>query len=224
MEVARGVMGSQTPMAILPGGTANLMSVELGVPKDLDLAAKIAANPDSKAISIDVGDANGTFFMLRVGLGIAAEKVEIADRDMKDRYGIMAYSIAALKAMKDSKPVKYYFKLDGEEIEEVGVTCLVDNAGNFGVAGFTASKAISVDDRLLDVLLVRDRNFRSFIAVGKSIAASTPTDETVHYWQAKEIEINTDQPQSIQIDGEVGWQTPVTIKVVPGAVKVLTRR
>jgi YegS/Rv2252/BmrU family lipid kinase len=222
MEVARGVMGTQTPMAILPGGTANLMSVELGIPKDLALAAQIAANPDSKTKSIDVGDANGTFFMLRVGLGIAAEKVEIADREMKDRFGIMAYSIAALKAMKDSKQVKYYFKLDGEEIEEEGVTCLVDNAGNFGVSGFTASKDISVDDGLLDVLLVRDRNFRSFVAVGKSIAASTPTDETVHHWQAKEIEIDTDQPQSIQIDGEVGWQTPVKIKVVPGAVKVLT--
>ena len=121
MEVARGVMGSQTPMAILPGGTANLMSVELGIPKDLDLAAKIAANPDSKAKSIDVGDANGTFFMLRVGLGIAAEKVEIADREMKDQYGIMAYSIAAHKAMKDSKQVRFYFKLDGEAIEEEGV-------------------------------------------------------------------------------------------------------
>jgi YegS/Rv2252/BmrU family lipid kinase len=222
MEVARGVMGSQVPMAILAGGTANLMSVELGIPKDLTQAAEIISSPESVVKSIDVGEIGGTHFLLRVGLGIAAQKVELADRELKDRYGIMAYSIAALKAMKDAKQVKYYFNLDGEEFEEEGVTCLVDNAGNFGVAGFTASKNISVFDGLLDVILVRDRSFQSFVSVGKSVATSAPTQDTVHHWQAKEISIRTDPPQNIQVDGEVGWETPVTIKVVPGAVRVLT--
>jgi YegS/Rv2252/BmrU family lipid kinase len=222
MEVARGIMGSSVPMAILPGGTANLMSVELGIPKDLAKAAEIAADSKSVVKSIDVGDINGDFFLLRVGLGIAAQKVELADRDMKDRYGLMAYSIAALKAMKDSRPVKYHFKLDGKEFEEEGITCLVDNAGNFGVAGFSASKDISVSDGLLDVILIRDRSFQSFVSVGKTVATSIPTQNTVHHWQAKEIQISTDPPQSIQVDGEIGWETPANIKVIPSAVNVLT--
>ncbi|MGB7095455.1 MAG: diacylglycerol kinase family protein [Anaerolineales bacterium] len=222
MEVARGVMGSQVPLAILPGGTANLLSVELGIPKDLSKAAEIAASTDSAIKSIDVGEIGGTYFLLRVGLGIAAQKVEFADREMKDRYGIMAYSIAALKAMKDAKQVKYTFNLDGKEFEEEGITCLIDNAGNFGVSGFSASKNISMFDGLLDVILVRDRSFRSFVAIGKSVASSSPTQDTVHHWQAKEIQISTDPPQSIQVDGEIGWETPVSIKVVPGAVRVLT--
>lgn len=222
MEVARGVMGSEIPMAILPGGTANLMSVELGIPKDLTEAAKIAADVESVVKGIDVGELDGTYFLLRVGLGIAADKVEMADREMKDKYGIMAYSIAALKAMKDAKQVKYFFNLDGEEIEAEGVTCLVDNAGNFGVSGFKASQDISVFDGLLDVLLVRERSFQSFVGIGKSVATPSPNQDTVYHWQAKEIKISTDPPQNIQVDGEVGWQTPVSIKVVPQAVKVLT--
>jgi len=222
MEVARGVMGSQVSLAILPGGTANLLSVELGIPKDLTKAAEIAASTDSAIKSIDVGEIGGTYFLLRVGLGIAAQKVEFADREMKDRYGIMAYSIAALKAMKDAKQVKYTINLDGKVFEEEGITCLIDNAGNFGVSGFSASKNISMFDGLLDVILVRDRSFRSFVAIGKSVASSSPTQDTVHHWQAKEIQISTDPPQSIQVDGEIGWETPVSIKVVPGAVRVLT--
>jgi diacylglycerol kinase (ATP) len=222
MEVARGVMGSDIPMAILPGGTANLMSVELGIPKDLIKAAEIAADPASKMRAIDMGDINGTFFLLRVGLGIAAQKVELADREMKDRFGIMAYSIAALKAMKDAQQVRYRFTLDGKQIEEDGITCLVDNAGNFGVAGFTASNNISVSDGLLDVLLIRDKSFQTAVAVGKSVATSTPSGDTVHHWQAKEISIDADPPQSIQVDGEIGWETPVNIKVLPGVVNVLT--
>lgn len=222
MEVARGVMGSEVPMAILPGGTANLMSVELGIPKDLTRAAEIAANEDSPIKEIDVGEIGGTYFLLRVGLGIAAQKVEIADREMKDKYGILAYSIASLKAMKDANPVKYNFILDGEEIEAEGVTCLVDNAGNFGVSGFSASKDISVSDGLLDVILVRDRSFQSFVAVGKGVLESTPSTDSYYHWQAKEIQIEADPPQSIQVDGEVGWQTPVSITVVPDAVRILT--
>jgi YegS/Rv2252/BmrU family lipid kinase len=221
MEVARGVMGSDVPMAILPGGTANLMSVELGIPKDLTQAAEIAASEDSLNEGIDVGEIGGSYFLLRVGLGIADQKVEIADREMKDKYGLMAYSIAALKAMKDAKQVKYNLILDGEEIEVEGVTCLVDNAGNFGVSGFKASKEISVFDGLLDVILVRDRSFQSFVGIGKSVATSSPNQDTVYHWQAKEIQISTDPPQSIQVDGEVGWQTPVSISVVPQAVWVL---
>jgi diacylglycerol kinase (ATP) len=222
MEVARGVMGSPIPMAILPGGTANLMSVELGIPKDLTKAAEIIANPESTVKSIDVGEVNGAFFLLRIGMGIAAQKVELADREMKDRYGLMAYSIAALKAMKNATPVKYHFNLDGVEIDEEGVTCLVDNAGNFGVTGFSASKDISLFDGLLDVILIRDRSFQSFVSVGKSVATSTPSKDTFHHWQAKEIYISADPPQSIQVDGEIGWETPVNIKVIPRAVQVLT--
>jgi YegS/Rv2252/BmrU family lipid kinase len=222
MEVARGVMNSEVPMAILPGGTANLMSVELGIPKDLTKAAEIAANENSPTKSIDVGEIGGTHFLLRVGLGIAAHKVEIADREMKDRYGIMAYSIAALKAMKDAKQVKYKFTLDGKEIEAEGVTCLVDNAGNFGVSGFKAHKDISVFDGKLDVILIRDTSFQTFVAAGKGIYETTPSSDSYFHWQAKEINIETDQPQSIQVDGELGWQTPVSIKVIPAAVRVLT--
>lgn len=222
MEVARGVMGSKVPMAILPGGTANLMSVEIGIPRDLAEAAKIAANENSPVKSIDVGEINGSYFLLRVGLGIAAQKVEIADRDMKDKYGLMAYSIAALQAMKDAVPVNYKFILDGEEINAEGVTCLVDNAGNFGVSGFTISKDISIYDGLLDVILIRDISFRTAVNVGRSVVKSEPTSEAVNHWQAKEIVIEADPIQTIQVDGEIGRHTPISVKVVPAAVPVLT--
>src|SRR5512134_1855301 len=47
MEVARGLMGLETPLAIFPGGTANLMAVELGIPKDLAKAVAVAADEDA---------------------------------------------------------------------------------------------------------------------------------------------------------------------------------
>ena len=60
------------------------------------------------------------------------------------------------------------------------------------------------------------------MAAGKRALESTPSSDSYFHWQAKEISIETDPPQSIQVDGEVGWQTPVLIKVIPQAVMVIT--
>jgi len=220
MEVARGLFGTQTPLAILPGGTANLMSVELGIPKNLAQAAAVAANPNSRIRKVDAGMFGETHFLLRVGMGFAARKVEIADRDLKDRYGIMAYSIGALKALTHSEKAHYRITLDGHSYETTGSSCLVDNAGNIGFAGI-GSKLIQVDDGLLDVIVVRDAHIRSFIAVGAALGGAQPNPEYIDHWQAREIYIEADPPQPVQVDGEMMGETPVSISVQPGLVGVL---
>ncbi len=222
MEAARGLRGSQTPLAILPGGTANLMSVELGVPKNLAQAAAVAADPKSKVRVVDAGLLGGqTHFLLRVGLGFAARKVEIADRELKDRFGIMAYSIGALKALTETEKAHYRLTLDGKLHETDGFSCLVDNAGNIGFAGL-GLKSILIDDGLLDVIVIRDARIRSWVAVGAGLGGAKLNPEYIRHWQAREITIEADPPQPVQMDGELAGQTPVSIQVVPGWVRILT--
>jgi diacylglycerol kinase (ATP) len=221
MEAARGLFGSETPLAILPGGTANLMSVELGVPKDLAQAAAIAADPNSRVRMVDAGLFGGkTYFLLRVSTGFGARKVEIADRDLKNRYGIMAYSIGALKAFGDTDVANYHLTLDGQTYDTTGFTCLVDNAGNIGFAGL-GLKSILVDDGLLDVIVVRDRRFRTVVATGAGVAAGKFSPEYVFHVQAREITIEADPPQPVQMDGELAGETPVTVQIIPGLVRIL---
>jgi len=222
MEAARGLMGSQTPLAILPGGTANLMSVELGIPKPLEKAAAIAADPKSIVRLVDVGQIGDTVFILRVGLGFSARKVRIADRQMKDKYGILAYSVGALKALKASDIAHYTMILDGQQLEFDGLACLVDNAGNMGVAGFSAGANIRVDDGLFDVIVVRDARIKSWVAVGTSMVGSTPDPAYIAHLQAREITIDAYPSQPVQVDGEMMGRTPVNIHVIPQAVRVLT--
>jgi diacylglycerol kinase family enzyme len=111
--------------------------------------------------------------------------------------------------------------MDGQKIEAQGLTCLVDNAGNMGVAGFSAAHNISVSDGLLDVILVRNAGFRSWVAMGENLANATPDPDSFHHWQAREITIEVDPEQPVQVDGEMAGSTPVTINVIPQAVRVL---
>jgi YegS/Rv2252/BmrU family lipid kinase len=221
MEVAKALHNTPLPMAILPGGTANLLSVELGIPKDLNQAATIAALSDSPVRAVDMGKIGDDYFILRVGLGFPALKVKYADRKLKNRFGILAYSIAGMKAIKDTQKVKYSLNLDGQSYEVEGLACLIDNAGNMGVRSVTHSRQVSVDDGLLDVLVVRDSALIALLTTGAM--GDQPREQLFYHWQARQISVNAEPVQPIQVDGEIGWQTPVAISVIPGAVRVLVR-
>jgi YegS/Rv2252/BmrU family lipid kinase len=221
MEVAEAVQGGDIPMAILPGGTANLMSVELGIPKDLTQAAQILVDPDSVVERIDMGQAGDKQFMLGVGIGFAAEKVILADRELKDKWGILAYTIAALQASKTTLQSNYKITVDGVEHEMHGLTCLIGNAGNLGIPGVTASSNISVSDGLLDVIVVRDDTLSSLVAVADKILELEGHSEAIKHWQGQEITITADPPQPTQGDGEIWEQTPITVRVIPGVLPVL---
>lgn len=221
MEVARGLIGTPVPMAIFPGGTANLMSVELGIPKKLDLAAAIAADPESPVRMVDMGSVGDSLFLLRVGAGFAAQKVIQADRKLKDRWGLLAYSIGAVKALKVTHKANYRITLDGMVVEVVSPVCQVYNAGNMGMASVKPVKNIDVSDGLLDVVALRESATLAILAGGTDLAASSP-DQLFYHWQAKQITIEADPPQPVQVDGEVGWNTPVNVQIQPGAIRILT--
>jgi diacylglycerol kinase (ATP) len=222
MEVAQAVQDGDVPLAILPGGTANLMSVELGIPKELTKAAQIIVDPESVLRYVDMGQVGERRFMLRVGMGFAGEKVKIADRELKDKWGILAYSIAGLKALETVPVAHYRITVDGVEHETDGKTCLIDNAGNMGMQGVTAAKSVSVSDGLLDVIVVRDASVGSLVAVSKEILGRKPNPDDVKHWQGREITIECDPPQTVQGDGEIWDPTPVSAKVLPGVLPILT--
>src|SRR5512139_4125173 len=156
MEVARGLMGLETPLAIFPGGTANLMAVELGIPKDLSTAIELAVDEHSAIHSIDVGRSGAGYFLLRVGMGFPARKVEYADRKLKDQFGLMAYTIAAVKAISAKTEANYRLTVDGKVYEIRTRACQVYNAGNMGKAGTAPAPGISVTDGMLDLLALRE--------------------------------------------------------------------
>jgi diacylglycerol kinase family enzyme len=139
---------------------------------------------------------------------------------LKDKYGLAAYTIAAFKAMDTSQQVAYTLNLDGEQFDVDGVGCRVDNSSNIGVPGVSVNPSTDVSDGYFDVLIWQEIDL-SFSSVTDRMRNKDTSDDLYHHWQAKEITISTDQPQPIQGDGEVWGNTPISIKVLPGAMRVL---
>ena len=80
-----------------------------------------------------MGRLNDHLFILRVGIGYEAVINETADREMKDRFGGLAYSLAGLKALKDPPySAIYKLTLDGKVEELEGLWVMVANSASLG--------------------------------------------------------------------------------------------
>jgi YegS/Rv2252/BmrU family lipid kinase len=231
-EVASGLIGMTTPLAILPGGTANAMSSELSIPQQLRLAAELICSEHALVRKIDMGEANGRHFILRVGVGFEAAMVEMADRELKDRFGNFAYLWAAVQNLIQPQISRYRLRLDGQTVETEGLTCIIANSGNLAQRNLSLLPGIDISDGLLDVIVIQPAGLRMFVdlvggitgllnleASGGNVDAQG--QRTVQWWQAKEVELAAEPAQSVQLDGEVLGTPVVSCRVLPQAIRVV---
>lgn len=100
-EVATGVAGSDTALAVLPGGSTNVFARTLGMPNDalqsVDLIIEALGRGDIK--SIGLGKVNGRYFTFHTGVGYDAAVVKrVEQRAALKRYaGHPLFVIAALR-------------------------------------------------------------------------------------------------------------------------------
>lgn len=221
MEAATGLMGSDIPLAILPGGTNNVVSVELGVPKNLVEAAALICGAPATIRPVDMGKTGDEYFILRISIGYEAVINELADREAKDRYGGLAYTLAGIKALRNPPIGKYRLTMDGRSEELEGLTCMIANSANLGIPGVSLAHEVDVGDGLLDVVIVRHADLDSLLSVAGSVADSERIGHPLPHWQAREVTVEADPPQSVAGDGEIWDPTPISASVVPAAVQVV---
>ncbi len=221
MEVISGLVGTDIPLAILPGGTGNAAATELGIPGDLAQACALLCSDDAQLRHIDLGQVGEDYFMLNAGVGFATAMMENADRDSKGRLGLLAYLLSGLQVLRDPPMAHYHLTLDDQAIESDGITCLIANSGNIGNLGVKLAPNIDVADGLLDVVVIRKGDLGALLSVAASVIAGNENAEPLQHWQAREITLKTDPPQTVQLDGDVMGNTPITTRVRPKAAHII---
>lgn len=221
MEVANGLFGSDVPLAIFPGGTANVMSVELGIPNDLTEATALVCGENSYVRQVDVGRIRDRSFLLRIGIGFEADVINKTERDAKNRMGTLAYLLSGLQTLGERKIARYRLTLDGEEVEAEGVSLMIANSGNMGMTNLSFAKNIDVSDGLLDVVIIRDTDVGSLLQVA---ASAVGLSDPLPHWQARTVKVESDPAQHVICDGEPMDDTPVEATVLPRALRVIVPR
>lgn len=223
-EAITGLIGSEVPLVILPGGSANVLAKELGIPTDLKKACWLLSQYPLKLKTIDVGTFDKRYFVVGISFGFGADLVKGADRATKNMIGIFSYFLSAAAALNKTKKAVYDLTIDGQDHKIQGLTCFVANTGNLGFSQISLDRHIDMSDGFLDVVVLKKVNLSLIKLVTVSLLKrERPHNlELVKHWQGKNISISSRPKQTVQCDGEIIVESDsLHIKVIPGAITVL---
>lgn len=219
-EVHGTYQAPSVPLAIIPTGTGNLLASNLGLGDDPDQSATIA---DGGLLTIDVGLANGEPFAVMAGSGFDALMIRDADSKTKDRLGVVAYVISAVRNLR-TRLVPTTVTVDDQEWFK-GRTVMV-LVGNFGsiTGGVEVFPDADPSDGRLDIGIVAADRLSDWLSVGYRLVRGLPQNpELVRRTQGSSILIRTGEPRPYELDGEERPATDrVEISVQPQALTVRT--
>ena len=227
--VAGGLLGTGKHLAVLGGGTANVLATELGLPSSAEEACALACGRGSATAVLDVialgaDKAEKTRpVLLQAGMGLHARAVARAQRQQKKRMGRLVYVLGTLRQLVPPQRTRFHLSLDGgPPMEHEGVACLICNSGHTGSGALHLAPSISMRDALLDVLLIKHADFETALSLlRKALSSSSPAPPHFEHWQARRVRVETPEPQPVQGDGNIIAQTPVTARLVPSALPVV---
>jgi YegS/Rv2252/BmrU family lipid kinase len=216
--VAGELRGTEGVLGVLPGGRGNDFARKLGIGPEFERACDVLAGGRERSVDVAVaGD--------RTYLGIASAGFDSDVQDVANAtrvpLGELIYVYATLRALGGWRDARWHVAIDGQEHSFDGYSVAVANSGVFGGGMYLVPDA-SLDDGLLDVVLTRAAPKRSFLACLPKVFKGTHVDNpSFTFLKAREVSFRADRPFAAFADGDPIADLPVTIRVVPRALKVL---
>lgn len=205
-------------LGILPGGRGNDTARMLAIPPGIEAACGVIAGGVER--DLDVGDVEGRSFIGIASLGFDSDANRIANA-APSRLGRLVYAYGALRALATWQPAVFDLRLDGEPVEASGYSVAACNSGCYG-GGMRLAPDASLEDGLLDVVLIGAQSKRGFLAgLPKAFSGAHVRHPAVRVLRGRELYVDADRPFTVYADGDPIGDTPVTIRVVPHALRVL---
>lgn len=217
-EVANSLVKYQVPLGILPMGTANDLARTLNLPNDVFKACDVIHRGHQK--QIDLGCVNGQYFLNVASLGLSVEITTKLTKGAKRRWGILAYGITALQALRQTRLFHATITQNGQSETVKTLQIAVGNGRYYG-GGMAIAKDAAINDNRLDLYSLEIKHWWQIF----HLITHLPTgDQHLLPWvrtlSAESIEVKTSRPRKINTDGEITVQTPARFTVIPKALSV----
>ncbi|HLG76416.1 MAG TPA: diacylglycerol kinase family protein, partial [Ktedonobacteraceae bacterium] len=218
--IACGLIGTRTTLGIIPMGTMNNIAHSLEIPEDIDEACKIIATGTTGMI--DVGMMNEHVFLEVAGVGLEAELFPAAEDIKKtEAFSTVRGIFHGLKTLLAFQPTQFVVSFDGRRTRRFrALQISVCNSPYYGAHLQFAPYAV-MDDGFLDVLIYKNFSKLEYILHAISISQGKRVLEArVTHRKVKTLRIRSVTPAEIHVDGVPIGQTPATISIQPGALRV----
>ncbi len=220
--LARTGTAGTVALGIVPLGTANVLARELGIPLEPRAAIALAAAAP-RTLELDaIGQGSGRY-LTQVGVGLDAAMIDDTSVEARHDRGRLAYLTTLVKRAIGYRSHRYLLEVDGRRHRLRAWQVVLANAGTLGMAPFTWGPGIQPGDGVLDLCVYDVRTVRDTVALLlRLLAGRHRHDARARFFRVRRsVTIATAAPLPVQGDGEMIGATPVTLTVVPAAVRVI---
>ncbi|MGE5645109.1 MAG: diacylglycerol/lipid kinase family protein [Acidobacteriota bacterium] len=224
-EVLPGVAHTEAPLAIIPGGTANVLARELGLgPNALKAAARLG---ECEPTRIPLGllrcapAGEPRYFALMAGVGFDAHIVYRLSLPLKAKFGELAYWVSSFR--------QFFRTLDELDVEVNGETfrctfALASRVRNY--AGYLhIARRVSLPKPEFELVLFEGTSApRHYLRYALAVAAGKASNVKGMYFMRTAKAAFSAPPAAtvyVQVDGEYAGRLPASIEIVPDAVTLL---
>ncbi|MEX2047218.1 MAG: diacylglycerol kinase family protein [Chloroflexota bacterium] len=220
-EIANGLVGTSTALALYPIGRGNDFARALGYPrKRRDIARFLSG---ARRRTIDVGEVNGRIFVNAAGVGIdghVTERVEASARVVGSTFG---YFVGALVSIAAYRPQPMRVVIDGQTREGKHLVVVAANGTHFGSGMHVAPNAV-IDDGLFDIVLAGDLGrWASLVALAKLYRGTHVNGRDVLAIRARSLDVELERELPAQADGEPFRARSLAMRMRRRALTVLAR-
>jgi YegS/Rv2252/BmrU family lipid kinase len=228
-EAANALAHSEVALGTLPSGTANVWARQIGLPIPAPLYTAQLADAARALCTgfirpIDLGRTNDRYFLLWSGAGLDAyvtSKIEPRPPWVK-RWGAAGYGLRALWHATQYRGTPMTIEVDDQPLLRArALMVLISNIQLY--AGIVCpSREARIDDGWLDVSIFKGTSFaytaRHFTSIALGRAAQNP--QLIHL-RSRQICVSAKQPTAVHVDAEPIGVTPIDVRVMPRALRVI---
>ena len=219
-EVARGLIGSQTVLGILPAGSGNGFSMHLGIGRSAEKAIDYLKN--GEIITIDTCRVNQIPFINLAGVGFDANVAKrIKGSTLRGFRGYLTYS---LKEALDYEMQSFELEIDGKTIKRNCFSIAIANAPMYGY-GFVVAPSAKLDDGFLEVMILKAASKWRYVFEGwRYLNNSLNESSLAERYAAKKVIIRAKkEPLAVHFDGEsiVVEQEDLIFEIVEKSLQII---
>jgi diacylglycerol kinase (ATP) len=229
-NVVNGLVGSETALGVLPAGTANVWSIELGLrpfawtrPWVLRENVSILANAPCQRV--DAGLCNQVSFMMWAGIGLDAMAIQSLEPRLRlDKFFAMPeYTVSAIWHAAQWSGLRLRLWADEHEVEGYFILAVATNIRHYMGGLSNLSPDACIDDGLLDLWLFSGNNLGDALRHAYDLWRGTHVNsDAVRRITFRSLRVEAESPFWIQTDGEARGSTRVAeISVQSRALKLL---
>lgn len=219
-EVASALPDPPFPVLLIPGGTANVLARELGLPLEPTRALEVGLRGRTRRVDLGLLRARDVSrFLLFVGVGFDACVAARVRPRTKKRIGIAAYHTEVMRSLLTYNFPQ--FEVEAEDASYAASSCMTANSRYYG-GGLALTPAADMCDGELDVLIVQTRRKSNYARlIWAAFFGRAPEFPWLLRRRVRRLRVTGPRGLWVQADGEIAGTLPLELDLEPASFPLI---